>query len=162
MAAIQKKQLANRLIISMRQSSGKETSSLKSKIRETEKRLEEISMRLKTLYEDKCTGSIPENIFKGLMNDFSNEQATLEDKLLTYKEELNSFQETTDDINDWLDLISQYTDLETLNREIVFGLIDSITVSERKKQYERQVQEITIEYRFIKNLLQNETEDIAV
>ncbi|MBQ2664980.1 MAG: DUF4368 domain-containing protein, partial [Clostridia bacterium] len=63
--------------------------------------------------------------------------------MINYKEELNSFQETTDDINDWLDLISQYTDLETLNREIVFGLIDSITVSERKKQYERQVQEIT-------------------
>jgi site-specific DNA recombinase len=154
LAADEKEEIAAKLIASMKKNNSRETGTLRSKIRETEKRLEEIGIRLKNLYEDKCTGAIPENVFRGLMNDFSKEQELLEDKLPKLRSELSAFQETTDNINDWLDMISQYTELKTLTREIVFGLIDSITVSERKKIYDRQVQEIKIEYRFIKNLLE--------
>jgi hypothetical protein len=65
------------------------------------------------------------------------------------------------EIDDWLSLIISYTELETLDRDMVTGLIENITVSERTKQYGRNAQEIEIEYRFIKNLLTNAKEDIA-
>lgn len=161
LATTEKHKLAEKLISAMRNNNIKETSSLKSRIRTIEKRLEEIKSRIKSLYEDKCNGIIPETVFIGLMNDFSTEQTELEEKLLRFKTELNSFQETTAEINDWINLISQYTDIKILTREIVFGLIKSITVSERKKLYDRQLQEITIEYRFISDLLKKEKEDIA-
>lgn len=161
LAADEKNLLAKKLIAVMHKNNGEETGSLKRKICETEKRLAEIKMRLKNLYEDKCTGAIPESVFTELMNDFSAERETLEGNLSRLNFELNNIQETTSKVNDWIDLISQYTDLQELIRDVVFGLIESITVSERKKLYDRNVQEITIRYRFICDLLQKDKEDIA-
>ena len=43
----------------------------------------------------------------------------------------------------------------------VCGLVESITVFEKDRSTRPVTQEIKIEYRFIKNLLQNEKEDIA-
>ena len=153
LAKEERKELASRLFSSMKANNNIESVTVKSKIREAEKRLIEINSRLKNLYEDKCTGKIPENIFCGLMNDFTKEQADLESKLPKLRCELESINETTGSIDEWLDLISQYDNLTKLDRDVVLGLIESITVSERDKSYSRHTQEITIEYRFIKDLL---------
>ena len=75
--------------------------------------------------------------------------------------ELASIQETTDEISEWIDLISSYTNLKTLTRSIVMELIDKITVSERNEVNGKIEQTIDIEYRFIGNLLQAKKEDIA-
>ena len=45
--------------------------------------------------------------------------------------------------------------------KFIFGLVDSITVFEKDKSEKPITQEIKIEYRFIKNLLQKEKEDIV-
>ena len=159
LAKEERKELASRLFSSMKANNNIESVTVKSKIREAEKRLIEINSRLKNLYEDKCTGKIPENIFCGLMNDFTKEQAMLESKLPKLRYELESINETTGSIDEWLDLISQYDNLTKLDRDVVLGLIESITVSERDKSYSRHTQEITIEYRFIKDLLTEKKKD---
>lgn len=159
LAKEERKELASRLFSSMKANNNIESVTVKSKIREAEKRLIEINSRLKNLYEDKCTGKIPENIFCGLMNDFTKEQAELESKLPKLRYELESINETTGSIDEWLDLISQYDNLTKLDRDVVLGLIESITVSERDKSYSRHTQEITIEYRFIKDLLTEKKKD---
>lgn len=64
-------------------------------------------------------------------------------------------------INDWLDMISRYENITEFDRETVFGLVESITVYEKDRSGENVTQEIRIEYRFIKNFLQKEKEDIA-
>ena len=58
-------------------------------------------------------------------------------------------------------MISRYENITELDRETVFGLVESITVFEKDRSTAPAVQEIKIEYRFIKNLLQKEKEDIA-
>ena len=58
-------------------------------------------------------------------------------------------------------MISRYENITELDRETVFGLVESITVYEKDRSGENVTQEIRIEYRFIKNLLQKEKEDIA-
>ena len=74
---------------------------------------------------------------------------------------LESAQETSSGIDDWLALVGGYAELKTLDRATVVGLIESITVSERTKTYGRQTQELEIVYRFIGNLLNKPKEDIA-
>jgi septation ring formation regulator EzrA len=89
------------------------------------------------------------------MDNFAKEQAGIEEHLPHLRAELSEIRETADEIDGWLALISRYTDIETLDRAIVVGLIDRMTVSERVKAYGRQMQELNIEYRFIGNLLQD-------
>ena len=161
LAANERQQLANRLLASVRQTNSSELKAIHNKIRETEIRLSSIMSTLTSLYEDKCAGKLPETVFLNLMGNFSKEQAELEERLPRLRQELESIQETTEEIDDWLSLISQYMELETLDRATVMELIESITVSERVKKYGERTQELEIKYRFIGNLPQDAKKDIG-
>ena len=161
LATAEREQLATRLLSSMRQNQSGESKAIRAKIREIENRISSITSNLKSLYEDKCAGKIPEAVFISLMGDFTKEQAEHEERLPQLRREFDNIQELTGEIEDWLSLVSSYMELDRLDRNIVTGLIESITVSERVKKDGKQIQELEIEYRFIGNLLQNTKEDIA-
>ena len=126
-----------------------------------EKRLCEVNDRIKSLYEDKCLGKIPEDIALELIKDFTAEKNELETNLPILKNKITNINKTVGNINEWLDMISAYENITELDREIVCGLVESVTVFEKDKSKIPTTQEIKIEYRFIKNLLQKEKEDIA-
>ncbi len=132
-----------------------------AKIRESENRLVIIASSLKSLYEDKCGGKIPEAVFLSLMDEFVREQAEIEERLPRLRIELDSLQDKAGDVEEWLSLISSCLDLETLDRATVMGLVESIAVSERVKQWDRKQQELEITYRFIGKLPTDAKEDIA-
>jgi hypothetical protein len=161
LAVNEKERLASRLLASMKKNQSGESNAIRAKIREAENRLTVIASTLKSLYEDKCAGKIPESVFLNLMGDFTKEQAELEVTLPQLRAEFVDIQETTGEIADWLSLISSFMELDTLDRATVTGLIEIISVSERVKLGGKQTQELEIEYRFIGNLLQNAKEDIA-
>ena len=145
----------------MKKSQTTETVSLRAKIREAENRINTISTTLKNLYEDKCTGKLPEATFLNLMDSFTKEQAEIEERLPILRRELDDIQETTGEIEDWLSLVGGYMELEEVERDIVTSLIESITVSERTEVENKKQQELEIKYRFIKNLLTNVNEGVA-
>ena len=95
------------------------------------------------------------------MNDYTREQSELEERMPHLRRELDSIQETTGKIEDWLILIGRYIELDHLDRNIVTELIENIVVHERVKKDGKQTQELEIGYRFIGNLLQNTIKDIA-
>ena len=161
LAVTDRERIAERLYAALRNSSSSEKGIVKSKIKTTEKRLAEINARLKNLYEDKCTGKIPEDIFSSLMKDFTKEKSDLEQTLPLMMNELDTINGMSGSIDEWLDLISQYENITELDREIACGLVESITVYEKDRTGETVTQRITIEYRFIKNLLEKEKEHIA-
>ena len=161
LAANEREQLASRLLSSMKKANSGATQTIRAKIREAENRLKAIASMLKSLYEDKCAGKLPEAVFLSLMGDFTREQTEIEERLPKLRRELDGIQETAGEINEWLSLIISYMELERLDREMVTGLIENITVTEREKQYGKKTQEIEIEYRFIKNLLTNAKEGNA-
>lgn len=123
--------------------------------------LNNIRTHARLAIEDKCMGKLPENVFYDLLGKYNQEQADIEKRLPELRAELARVEENTNGIDRWIDMISQYADLKELTRNIVFNLIDNITVSERTKVDGEWVQEINIEYRFIKNLLDENKKDIA-
>ena len=161
LATAQREELAEKLYKALKKSNSSEIGNIKSKIKTTENRLFEINDRIKNLYEDKCLGKIPEDIAINLMRDFTVEKADLEKSLPELKNKLVNMNETVGSINEWLDMISAYENITELDRETVCGLVESITVFEKDRSTTPVTQEIKIEYRFIKNLLQNKKEDIA-
>jgi DNA invertase Pin-like site-specific DNA recombinase len=156
-----KEMIAGQLVRALKRSNCKEVNAINKRINECEKRVNVISQTVKNLYEDKCLGKLPENIFYDLLGKYNQEQSDIENKLPELRLELAKVEDNTNDIDEWINMISQYENLEVLTRNIVFNLIDNITVSERKKVNDKWVQEIDIEYRFIKNLLGEMKKDIA-
>jgi hypothetical protein len=160
LAANEREKLANRLMANKSQAQRGEVSALRTKIREAESRLNVIGTTLKSLYVDKATGKLPESVFLSLMNDFTQEQATIEERLPSLRRELDGIQETAGEIENWLKLVESYLNLETLDRATVTGLIESITVYERVKAEGKgkQTQTLEIRYRFIGNLTEGANE----
>ena len=161
LAANKRDELAEKLYKAFKNSNGSEVSMIRSKIKSIEKRLREVNDRMKNIYEDKCLGKIPEDIALDIIKDFTAEKNDLETKLPVLKSKIVNIKETVGNIKEWFDMISAYENITELDREIVCGLVDSITVFEKNKSEIPITQEIKIEYRFIKNLLQKEKEDIA-
>ena len=135
-----------------------ETKVIRSQIDSTEKRLVVIKTAIKNLYIDKCSGNLPEEVFKSMMEDFLTEQEDIENRIPQLKRDYEEKSNATDEVNEWIRLIGQFSNADRLDRNIITQLIDSITVSERKQVDGRWEQSIDIEYRFIGNLL-NESEN---
>jgi len=161
LAKNQREELAEKLYRALKKTNSSEVGTLSTKVKGIEKRLSEINDRIKSLYEDKCLGKIPEDVALSLMQNFTVEKNDLETKLPVLKEKLINMNETVGNINEWLDMISAYENITELDREIVCGLVDSVTVFEKDRSATPVTQEVKIEYRFIKNLLHKEKEDAA-
>lgn len=123
-------------------------------------RLAEIASRIKSLYEDKCTGKVPEQLAIGLINDFATEQQELEERRRLLSEQIQMKQQAESEVDEWMDLVGKQIDIEKLDRATVMELIDRIEVSEAWKVNGERIQEVSIQYRFVGNL-QNNKEGIA-
>ena len=128
---------------------------MRKKLANGENRLAVIKTTIKNLYIDKCSGNLPEEVFKSMMEDFLKEQNELENQIPRLHDELEQISTATDEVNEWLNLITDFTNIETLTRAVVCELIESITVSDRQKVDGKWEQSIDIRYRFIGNLLQD-------
>jgi DNA invertase Pin-like site-specific DNA recombinase len=156
----ERRNLSKRLIAYTRQTQGVEAKSIRAQIQHDEHRLTVIASCRKSLYEDKTEGIITVDEFKELNRGYASEKAEIEERLPRLRRELDRLQETTAEVDRWLDLVESCVDVETLDRDTVTGLIDRIEVSERTRQGEKE-QEISIYYRFIGALPENTKEDAA-
>lgn len=152
----EKETIANKLLTLKSKHAMAETKVIRGQISNAENRLAVIKTTIKNLYIDKCSGNLPEEVFKSMMEDFLKEQSDLENQIPRLHDELEQISTATDEVNEWLNLISDFTNIETLTRAIVCELIESITVSDRQKVNGKWEQSIDIRYRFIGNLLQDE------
>ena len=152
----EKETIANKLLTLKSKHAMAETKVIKSQITNAENRLAVIKTTIKNLYIDKCIGNLPEEVFKSMMEDFLKEQSDLENQIPRLHDELEQISTATDEVNEWLNLIIDFTNIETLTRAIVCELIESITVSDRQKVNGKWEQSIDIRYRFIGDLLQDE------
>lgn len=60
------------------------------------------------------------------MKDSTASQSSLEKKIPGLRNELDKIHDNTNDIDKWLDFISRYDNMQTLDKTIVFGLIERI------------------------------------
>jgi ketol-acid reductoisomerase len=145
----QESELIARLVENIGGTKNKIIAADKAKIRELKKRILVIDNNIKTLFEEKCLGTIPPNIFKQLMDEYSAERQAVENTVLQLEQKLSSYRETEDNVQKWVNLIKQHLNMKKLTRKAVVELIDHIDVCERKKVSNKWEQEITIIYRFI-------------
>ena len=114
-----------------------------------ERRLSELGKLVQAIYEDKVMGRIPEAVCIQLMNQYEAERTDKLEQRAHLSGELEAYQQETDDVQQWMRLIREYTKLKELDRPTLLRLIRRIEVGERKKEDGREVRDIRIHYNFV-------------
>ena len=115
----------------------------------TEKRLAELGKLVQAIYEDKVLGRIPETVCVQLMNQYEAERAEKLEQKGRLSGELETYQQETDDVQQWMSLIREYAKLEELDRPTLLRLVQRIDIGERKVEDGREVRDIRIHYNFV-------------
>jgi len=113
-----------------------------------ERRLAEIDLLMQSLFEDKVSGTVPENIFKRMAKKYDDEYVTLADEIKVLRNEMESQKRSENDIASWIYQIKKCLSIETLTHELVVELIDSIEISDVYEVDGEPQQDIKITYRF--------------
>lgn len=95
---------------------------------ETESRVAVLDRIIQNLYEDKVSGTLSEERFIKLSQNYEKEQTEMAEKARILREEINAGQKETADINKFMRLVKSYTEITELKPEIVRTFIDKIYV----------------------------------
>ena len=124
----------------------------KTKLDEAIKRLELVEGMAQKLFEERCTGNVPDSVFKKLMQNYDVEQANLSQIIAEKRNMLMEMENATIDVSAWAEEFKQYTNIDKLDRSIVTKLIDTVEVHESTKENGVIKQHITVNYKFVGNL----------
>lgn len=104
---------------------------------------------MQNVYEDKVKGAIPEAVCVELLNKYQMERTEKSEQLQQMERQMEENQTVRNDVQEWVSLIRQYRNLETLDRETLLRLVDKIEVGERQIVDGMKEQEIRIYYKFV-------------
>ena len=137
-------------ILAMKKTSNEEkTSILKTELTAIDKRLAELEKLIQAAYEDKVMGRIPESVCINLLNKYESERA----EKLEHKKELSAKLAASEanekSVDDWLDMIQDYAQLEELDRATLVRLIQKIEIGEKHEVDGHIERDINIYYNFV-------------
>lgn len=113
------------------------------------KRLTDLERLVQSTYEDKVLGKIPEDICMELLRKYQSERTDKTEQLRTLKQRMEDTQATQNNVQEWIDLIRQHRNIESLDREMLLRLIDKIEVGEQHIVDGQKEREIRIHYKFV-------------
>lgn len=127
-----------------------DTDRLKRELKAAEKRITELSKILTKLYEDVALERISEERYQAMAQGYERKQALLKAKRDDLAQEIESSEETYENIEKFLPVIWKYTDIKQLDAHILNELIDKIVVHEKELRLDGfKSQRVDIHYKFI-------------
>ena len=124
----------------------RDLSEKRKELEEKERRIAELDLIIQNLYEDKVRGTLSEERFVKMSQNYENEQVALRDSTTMLKEELDAVQREKDDISRFMRLVRKYTEITELTPETVRCFIDKILVHKGEKAQGGHRQTIEIFY----------------
>lgn len=117
-------------------------------IRESTNRIHEIDMMVQSLFEEKMSGTISDEMFKRMTAMYEVEQRNHLQDLEKLEYEVDECNRTTKNFTDWIERIKACISIETLTRTIAFELIDKIEISEEYDINSEKYIDVSIFYKF--------------
>jgi DNA invertase Pin-like site-specific DNA recombinase len=135
--------------------------SCKAELKAAESRLAQLDNIIKTLYEDRVAGVVTESVFGNLMQKYESERKIKSENAAILRARASEEEKRRCDTGSWLDIIRKHTDPETLSKETLLELVDSVEVFEPRKIDGKRVCRIKVVYRFVGDVGEtlSETED---
>ena len=107
---------------------------------------------MQNLYEDKCTGVVPQTVFQTLMQKYETERAQKAAALPELERRVQAQLENRHDADRWAGIIRRYTEITELDETILFELVDRIEVGETEKRGTIRVCKVKVFYRYVGNV----------
>lgn len=143
------KEIAQRLMERRQKQGQAELSAIQKSMRSLEKRAAELDRLIRSTYEDKVSGEIPGEVCVELLGGYQKERMENAAKRRGLEAQLAEMQTAKNEVQEWISLIRQYQDIETLDREMLLRLIDKIEVGEVHIEDGQKVRDIKIYYKFV-------------
>ena len=115
-------------------------------------RLSELERLMQNLYEDKCSGTVPQSVFQTLIHKYEAEHAEKSKSIPVLEHKVKNCLEKQTDVSRWLEIIRQYTELTVLDETILFALVDHIEVGETQKIHGQRTCDVRVYYRYVGNV----------
>lgn len=118
-------------------------------LKNSQDRLNELEILLQRLFEENVAGRLNDSNYTTMFAKYQKEQENLiiAQKELTRK--IGDFGEIQDNSQKWIDVISQFRDVEELTAQMLNALCQKILISQPEKIDGKRTQKIKIVYRFI-------------
>lgn len=100
----------------------------KKELQIKQRRIEELTRMIQSVYEDKVSGKMPENICFGLIEKYSTEQNTLTAELERLEIKLSETANTKQSADDFIRDIKKYLNAPELTREMCYELLERVVV----------------------------------
>ena len=100
----------------------------KKRIAKEEKRSAELNTLIRRIYEDNVNGKLTDKRFELLSAEYEQEQAELEQSIITLQTELDSFTADSAKADKFIALVKKYTDFSELTPQMLIEYIEKIVV----------------------------------
>ena len=112
-----------------------------------EKRMSELNVLFRKLYEDNALGKISDSQFAFLTSGYDEEKTTLTRRIAELTQEIDAATERSADVKRFVALVRKYTAIDELTYENVHELIDRILIHELDR--ETNTRKVEIFYNFV-------------
>ena len=126
-----------------------DTKRAEKELRKAKNRIAELDRLFSSLYEDKVSGNISERNYKQLSAKYEAEQITLENQIGELEEKIRNSKAATENVDNFVNLIKDYSLITELNSAILHTLIEKIVVHEAEVIDGEKAQKIEIYYKFV-------------
>ncbi len=144
--AIDEEKVKERFLREMSKRSEQNRDSDEKQLRAYQTRLAEIDKLLQSAFEAKVLGNLPESVLSSLCDKYKSERETILKAKNEIEKRLSMMCKDDDAAEEYVKKLKRYGACESLTREMCGELIDHITVGEKTKTGER---EINIYYKFL-------------
>lgn len=121
-----------------------------SELKSHQSRLTMLDRLIEKLYEDRLTGTVPETVFKNLIQKYEQERIDRQQSAQNLETRILSIKQSADGAAKWAKLIKGYTQLETLDTQTLLLLIDRIEIGEATTMSDgRRVCRVRVIYNYV-------------
>jgi DNA invertase Pin-like site-specific DNA recombinase len=125
----------------------KERTKKQDTLAQNEKRIAELDLIIKRLYEDNVTGKLSDERFVKLSREYEQEQGNLKAAADALRKDLKIQEKQKSNVKHFIAATKKYTDLQELNATVLREFIDRINVSAMDRK--SKTRDIEIVYNFI-------------
>jgi hypothetical protein len=129
-----------------------EITALKKRLSREQKRINDLNTLIKKIYEDNVNGKISDKRFEMLLTDYESEQNELESSADALEKALHEYQENSDNVDKFIELVHRYTDFSELTTPMIHEFVEKIVVHEADKSTGERIQQIDIYLKYVGKL----------
>lgn len=131
----------------------KEIKEQKKRLHKAEKRIAELDILIKKLYEGNATGRIPDKHFDRMLADYDREQSELEQTFSQLQQAITTQAQDYESPQKFVALVKRYTDFSELTAPMLNEFIEKVVVHEATGDRAHRKQKVDIYFNFIGNFV---------